>query len=144
MKHRTLFDYVEEHGGLITTEIILDFDEPNAEFTLETKDNKLHIYNERGQMIARNENEFNDYLDLKYGITVRFCDYCGNIMQEGYTDDSGDFYNCELCFEKDMNERYGEGRWKQTSEDDECSSYYQYLNDNDEWEEEPSFYTQWY
>ena len=77
---------------------------------------------------------------------VRICDYCGCPMNKGYTDDDTDFYNCEECFPKNMDERYGKGNWRDyKSEDDDCNykgGYYEYLNNN-KWLPEPSYYTDW-
>lgn len=77
----------------------------------------------------------------------RICDICGQKITKGFTDDEGDFYNCESCFTKDMNERYGEGNWRAyKSEDGDCNEvngFYEYL-ENGEWKPEPSYYTEWF
>lgn len=92
------------------------------------------------------DDEIEDYLEETYDIEIRFCEYCGCAMNKGYTDDFADFYNCEKCFPKDMDERYGKGNWR-TYEGlgDDCNElggFYEYL-DNGEWCPEPSYYTEW-
>lgn len=92
------------------------------------------------------EDEIQDYLYDAFGIEIRFCDYCGCPMDRGMTDDSGGFYNCEVCFPKVMDETYGKGNWRPyKDEDGDCNSvggYYEYF-ENGEWDDEPSYYTEW-
>lgn len=134
----------------------------DKEFDVCYPDGYVTVFNKNGKMYAECENKdkdikvtfsFEDADDLLdkceriLNFEIRFCDYCGCPFNAGYTDDYGDFYNCEECFPKDMDERYGKGNWRPyKSEDGECNwhgGYYERFIDG-EWEAEPSYYTEWY
>lgn len=76
----------------------------------------------------------------------RTCECCGKLITKGYTNDVGDFYNCEQCFTKEMDNHYGKGNWRAyKSKDGNCNSesgFYEYLEDG-EWKPESSYYTEW-
>lgn len=63
------------------------------------------------------------------------CIKCGEVLVLGFYDpwDSGSRYICENCFEKYMDETYGEGKWNVVPEGevDELGGYYEYVNEND-------------
>ncbi len=149
MTYKGFDDYVREHGGKVEQEIFLNTNLTSTVFVFELVGDKFYIYTEDGfpLEVVDKEDELVDYFEEEFGTEIRICTYCGAIMQAGYTDDDGDFYNCEDCFELDMNERYGEGNWRD-SEDEEANylgGYYEWREDEDsEWKPEPSYYTEWY
>lgn len=130
-------------------------------FEIDYPDGYIEVFNSNGKMYVEGKNNkddivftftFEDEDDLQekceniLKFEVRFCDYCGCPMNKGYTDDDADFYNCEECFPKDMDERYGKGNWRAYDDDGDCNymgGYYEYFRDG-EWEAEPSYYTEWF
>lgn len=130
-------------------------------FELDYPDGYIEVFNSNGKMYAEGKNfkddivvtfAFEDQDDLLekcesiLGFEVRFCDYCGCPFNAGYTDDDADFYNCEECFPKDMDERYGKGNWRAYDDDGDCNymgGYYEFYRDG-EWQSEPSYYTEWF
>ena len=157
---KTIFDFMADkeeltyesghHNAIYKDGHYVGSEWKNVEFTILNNHGKLRL------VVDGQSCEITDKYDLidmveKWcdGHAIRICDYCGCIMEQGYTDDDADFYNCEECFPKDMNERYGEGNWRaQSKEDygDDCNymgGFYEYKNKNGEWEPEPSFYTEW-
>ena len=155
MKKKNIIDYLKIQKD--NKETFEDVRHNGKEFvhtdvTLELVEYGIHLYVNRELEKFINldddcEDEIMTCLYDEYGIEVRFCDYCGCPMQVGYTDDGGDFYNCEDCFPKDMDERYGKGNWREYDDEDgdcnELDGYYEYLEDG-EWQPEPSYYTEWY
>lgn len=143
---KSFWDYINDKGGTVTETIITPHGSPDLEITAVSlkKRNSIKVYVD-DVVVARDEDELCEYLYVNYNMEIRFCDYCGTIMQAGYTDDDGDFYNCEDCFELDMNERYGEGNWRELDEENDLGGYYEFRKDeNSEWQPEPSYYTEWY
>lgn len=143
---------------------IFDFMEGKEEYTYESghysnnewKNIKFTILNNNGRLRlvvdGRSTEIENDYdlIDLVEewcdGHQIRICDHCGCPMERGYTDDDADFYNCEKCFPKDMNERYGEDYWREmdSEEPNYMGGFFEYFNrETREWEAEPSYYTEW-
>lgn len=131
-------------------------------FELPYTDGYVSVFNRNGKMCAegknevkdievkfafKDENELQDMCEEVLGFEIRFCDYCGCPFNAGYTDDDADFYNCEECFEKDMDERYGKGNWRPyEDEDGDCNckgGYYECFIDG-KWQPEPSYYTEWF
>ena len=125
----------------------------------------LTLFNKDNKMYAEGKNSikdvekiiftFKDIEDLEdkcenlLGIEFRICDCCGKIINKGYTDDCGDFYNCEDCFTKEMDKYYGKGNWRKYEDGyDNCnalSGHYEYFDsETREWENEPSYYTEWF
>ena len=91
-----------------------------------------------------------NFYEKDTGLAVRVCTVCGSPMQSGYTDDGGWAYCCsDECFKKDMDERYGEGKWRKYEDKyekgaaNEWGGYYEYLDKNGVWQPEPSYYTEW-
>lgn len=147
MTFKNFDDYIREHGGKVTQEISVDF--VSTVFVFELIDDKIHIYTEDGFPLAaidaESEWELRDFFEEEFGTEIRVCTYCGAIIQAGYTDDDGDFFNCEDCFELDMNERYGKGNWRELEEENRLGGYYEFREDEEcEWEAEPTYYTEWY
>ena len=145
---KTFMDYINEHNGKVTQSIIVSGMNSN-DFIFEMGgDERIYVYTDTGfpLTVAEGEYDLMDYFENEWRAEIRFCGYCGCIMQSGYTDDNADFYNCEECFENDMNDRYGEGNWRSTPDGEEnwMGGYYEYKNENGEWEAEPSYYTEWY
>lgn len=57
----------------------------------------------------------------------RICEHCGEPITFGcMTNDQGDFYIHEECFDDWMNKRYGKGKWMAlgNGEEDGCGGYY--------------------
>lgn len=144
---KTLTDFMRELGS--------------KRFKLDYPDGYVEVYNNNSKMYAEGKNNrlnimarfaFKDQDDLQekcediLEFEIRFCEYCGCPMNKGYTDDDADFYNCEECFPKDMNERYGKGNWRTYDNDGDCNymgGYYEYYRDG-KWQAEPSYYTEWF
>lgn len=144
-------------------------------FMKELKDNKykldyddgdyLMLFNKDDKMYAEGRSSimgvekitftFKDSEDLEekceklLRFEFRICDCCGKIINKGYTDDDGDFYNCENCFPKEMDRHYGKGYWRTYKDDyEECNAlggHYEYFDsETREWEDEVSYYTEWF
>ncbi len=76
----------------------------------------------------------------------RTCEVCGKEMYGGMTDDYGDLYVCEECFENYMDMRFGKGKWKSTEDPDEedgCGGFYLTVDDEGKWEGTGIYYTEW-
>lgn len=91
------------------------------------------------------QNKCEDLLQLD----IRFCDCCNKPINKGFTDDYADFYNCKKCFPKEMDKHYGINNWRSyKNEYDECNSHggmYEYFDTKlNTWEDEPSYYTEWF
>ena len=113
-----------------------DMDKVDCVCTLENKSN-IHI-------VAESAQEVSEYFE-EHEIEVRFCDYCGAPMQDGFTDESGfTHFCCYTEFAIDMDSRYGEDNWRPepTGEKEWCYEYRE--QHSNVWESEPSFYTEWY
>lgn len=54
---------------------------------------------------------------------MRICEVCGRPVKSGMTNDGGDFYVHEECFEKYMDETYGKHKWMEIN-DDGYGGYY--------------------
>lgn len=137
---KNIFDFMKDKK---------EYEFETGDFTIVNNNGKLRLVVEgRSCAIEDNYDLIDTVEEWCNGLQIRICDYCGRPMDRGYTDDDGDFYNCEECFPKDMNERYGEGNWRaQSKEDygDDCNymgGFYEYFR-NGEWEPEPSYYTEW-
>ena len=89
------------------------------------------------------DEELQDYLESKYGLEIRFCEVCGKPYDKGYMVDGGFWYCCEDCFEAAMDNDYGKGKWRASEEEGADGGWYEYLNDEDEWEDTGIFYTEW-
>ena len=76
-------------------------------------------------------------------IEVRFCEQCGKPYDQGFMAGDGEWYCCQECFDRTMNEDYGIGKWKPSEEEGEYGGWYEYLNEENEWEDTGVFYTEW-
>lgn len=56
-------------------------------------------------------------------IEPLFCEECGRMLTEGYTDADGSLHVCPDCFEEYMNKHYGTHGWMEVP-DDGCDGYY--------------------
>lgn len=147
MKKKALFDFMKEKKKYEFDDFVFDEEkrfrnkliwESGKLFFTVGKTNKMYL--------VKSEDDFIDIYEQDTKLEIRICDICGSPMQSGFTDDDGDFYCCsDECFKIDMNERYGEGKWRATEdgEENEYGGYYEYLNKNNEWVSEPSYYTEW-
>lgn len=146
---KSFWDYINDNGGMVEVTVVGKFGRPDIQITVKAMHERdsIRVYSRDGRLIARDEDELCEYFYNNFDIEIRFCDYCGGIMQEGYTDDDGDFHTHVECFPKDMDERYGKGNWREIP-DGECNDlggFYEYRESADsEWEPEPSYYTEWY
>lgn len=142
MKEKTLFDFMrkekkfefEDSDGNVNKLIM---ESGNLFFTV-GKTKKMYQ--------IKSEYDLMDIYETDTNLEIRICDICGSPMQSGYTDDVGDFHCCsDECFEKDMNERYGDGKWRKNKNGmvNSLGGYYEYLNINNRWVPEPSYYTEW-
>lgn len=153
MKYKTFYNYVSENGNDVTFEV-LGVDSYVIEFEAKITDKDEFLLIKDGKIIYVIESDYElmDFIEEKYNTEIRFCTYCGGVMQSGMTDDDGDFYNHEECFPKDMDERYGKGNWRSMPEDENgethencLGGFYEYRDDEkSEWKPEPSYYTEWY
>lgn len=84
-----------------------------------------------------------EYLYCKHNAEIRFCEICGKPYDKGYMVDGGFWYCCEDCFEATMDNFYGKGKWRASEEEGEWGGWYEYLNDEDEWEDTGIYYTEW-
>lgn len=120
---KTFWDYINDNGGKVTVDIIADRDIEIYAIALSEKDSFIVYFD--NVIIARNEDELYDYFE-RLGIEIRFCDYCGGIFQAGMTNDSGDLYVHDSCFNDYMDKVYGRGKWMElgNGEEDELGGYY--------------------
>lgn len=137
---KDIFDFMEDKR---------DYEFYNGKWKLHNNSLELILILENGsRYIIDDESDIQDILERELNQEIRFCDVCGCPMDTGFTDDDADFYNCEDCFPKDMDERYGKDKWREySSEDGDCNSlggFYEYMNEDGEWEPEPSYYTEWF
>lgn len=75
---------------------------------------------------------------------IRKCTVCGKPIRDGMTNDGGDFYIHEECFEKYMDETYGKHKWMEIN-DDGAGGYYIYSNENvvGGYDATGAYYTDW-
>ena len=83
-----------------------------------------------------------DYLYEFDSTEIRFCEECGKPYDAGFMAGDGDWYCCEDCFDKAMNETYGKGKWKATKVEGPSGGYYACF-DGKEWEDTGVFWTSW-
>ena len=80
----------------------------------------------------------------------RTCEVCKKPISSGMTDDWGNFFCCEDCFDQYMDKEYGKGNWKSTDIvngehlDDGCGGFYVFLTPEGNWEGTGAYYTEWY
>lgn len=120
----------------------------NIEFTILNNNGRLRLVVDGKSTEIKNDYDLIDMVEEWCdNHQIRICTYCGKPMEAGYTDDEADFYNCEECFEKDMNERYGAGNWREQNDFDEpnyLGGWYEYFDKKTgKWKPEPSYYTEW-
>lgn len=72
---------------------------------------------------------------------TKTCEVCGKEYPNGMTNDGGDLYVCEDCFEKYMDDAYGKGNWKSV-DDDGCDGFYM-VKENRNWYGTGIYYTDW-
>lgn len=154
MKKKSIIDYLKTQEDRRAEYLHVSYDSEkkefiHTEFSLALVEYGIHIYIEGDLMkivsIHSNdcENEIMCYLEDEHGIPVRFCGYCGGLMQDGMTDE-WDIYSHEECFDKYMDEIYGKGKWRiqESGEPNELDGYYEELVDG-EWEPLGIYYTEW-
>lgn len=109
--------------------------------------NKIHlqVIQHDGSILLECEFEKSEELDEVFeknsDLEIRICSVCGKPITEGYTNNDGDFYYCsDSEFENYMDLTYGEGKWRpeETGLKNWC---YEYLEDDDEWYPQSSYYT---
>ena len=105
-----------------------------------TRDTYVHTFRLSDDIVA--EYEIQDILEANK-IEVRFCEQCGKPYDKGFTAGNGEWYCCEECFESTMDEDYGKGKWRPSEQEGEYEGWYEYLNEDNEWEDTGVFYTEW-
>ena len=105
-----------------------------------TRDTYVHTFRLSDDIVA--EYEIQDILEANK-IEVRFCEQCGKPYDKGFTAGNGEWYCCEECFESTMDEDYGKGKWRPSEQEGEYEGWYEYLNEDNEWEDTSVFYTEW-
>ena len=103
---------------------------------------EVYYYIEAENPLAFQE-QIQDILDDNHKTEVRFCEQCGKPYDAGFTAGNGEWYCCEECFEKTMDEDYGKGKWRPSAEEGEYEGWYEYLNEDGVWEDTGVFYTEW-
>ena len=153
MKNKSIVDYLKLQEDRRAEYVDTSYDHEkkefvSTEFSLALVEYGIHIYidGDLKKIVSIHnyiENEIMCFLEDEYGIQVRFCNYCGGLMQDGMTDE-WDFYSHEECFEEYMNELYGKGNWRagEPDEPNEADGYYEELVDG-EWEPLGIYYTEW-
>lgn len=154
MKKKTIIDYLKAQEDKRAEYMNVAYDNDtkkftHTEFSLVLVEYGIHIYidGDLKKIISIHndylENEIMCFLEDEYGIPVRFCGYCGGIMQEGMTDE-WDLYSHEECFDDYMNELFGKGKWRvqESGEPNEFDGFYEELVDG-EWEPLGIYYTEW-
>lgn len=106
-----------------------------------TFDGKEYLVNDISEDSA--EMIISDILYDNYGVEIRFCEICGKPYDKGFMAGDGEWYCCEECFEDTMNEDYGKGKWRPSEEEGKYGGWYEYLNEENEWEDTAVFYTEW-
>lgn len=153
MKKKSIVDYLklqeDKRAEYVSTSY--DYEEKkfiHTEFSLVLVEYGIHIYidGDLRKIVSIHsdcEEEIMCYLEDEYGIPVRFCGYCGGLMQDGMTDE-WDIYSHEECFSKYMDEVYGKGKWRvqESGEPNEAYGYYECLEDG-KWEPLGIYYTEW-
>jgi hypothetical protein len=104
------------------------------------RDECVHTFRLSDDIVA--EYEIQDILEANK-IEVRFCEICGKPYDKGFTAGNGEWYCCEECFEATMDEDYGKGKWRPSEQEGEYEGWYEYLNEENEWEDTGVFYTEW-
>ena len=139
---KTIVDYLKENKRYIQ-------DIKGLDFELELVGNYIILKcKERGWWWRLTPHlDFNCVVQVtleSQGIEIRFCEECGRPFNAGYMAGNGDWYCCEDCFEKEMDDTYGKDKWRPSDEEGEWEGWYEYLNSNGEWEDTGIFYTEWY
>ena len=78
---------------------------------------------------------------------IRYCTHCGKPVSYGMTDDYGDIWVHEDCFEEYMDKTYGKGNWKPTEDGEEDGNGGFNLvrkDENSEWYGSGIYYTEWW
>lgn len=100
--------------------------------------------------MASEDEHFCDECSTPANQEFVICVHCGEPMIDGMTNDGGwvtyDFNCHEQCFDAAMDERYGNGRWREnpSGEPGEYNGYYDELLEDGTWEDTGIFYTEWY
>ena len=154
MEKKTIVDYLKAQGDKRAEYVNSTYDHEkkefvHTEFSLVLVEYGIHIYidGDLKKIIDIHsdsiETEIMCYLEDECLIPVRFCNYCGGLMQDGMTDE-WDFYSHEECFEKYMDEEFGKGKWRSQESEypNEADGYYEELVDG-EWEPLGIYYTEW-
>lgn len=140
-------DYLKAHGEYAYSS------ETNGNFTLKLNADHIQFSFDTGWgreasiciPINQKELDIEDIISSmleRADTEIRFCEHCGKPIDRGFTIDEGGWYCCEDCFEDDMNEYYGEGKWRRT---ETGSGYYEHYNENfKDWWNTGIYYTEWY
>lgn len=154
MKRKSIIDYLklQEDKRAEYVHYVYDNDLKafiQTEFSLVLLEYGIHIYidGDLKKIVSIHSNDIKTeimcFLEDEYGVPVRFCHYCGGLMQDGMTDE-WDIYSHEECFDKYMDEVYGKGNWRiqESGEPNEADGYYEELVDG-KWKPLGIYYTEW-
>ena len=153
MRKKSIVDYLKAQKDRRAEYVHSTYDNKkgefvHTEFSLVLVEHGINIYIEGDlkkivSIHSDCEDEIMCYLEDEYMIPVRFCGYCGGLMQDGMTDE-WDLYCHEECFENYMDEIYGKGKWRsqEDEEPNEEDGYYEHLEDG-RWEPLGIYYTEW-
>ena len=126
-----------------------EHDVMDADFELELDGDKIKLRHDGKEwsidtdVPVHAEDDIQSILE-NHEIEIRFCEGCGMPIVQGYTTDDSGWYCCEDCFEATMDDDYGKGNWRASDDMGEYGGYYEWLNEDDEWEDTGIYYTEWY
>ncbi len=139
---KTVVDYLIEHK--IYEESIANHDvklKLAKKTIVMTVDGDRYLIKRFGEVSP--ETEIRAILEDIYGANIRFCDACGIPYDMGFIACDGDWYCCQSCFDKELNDAYGKDGWRESEDEGEYGGYYEFLNSNGEWEDTGIYYTEW-
>ena len=129
---------------------------PTGYIKLFNKDNMMYAegsniikYDKKVTFTFTDKDDLQNKCEDLLWLNIRFCDCCNKPINKGFTDDYADFYNCEKCFPKEMDRLYGINNWhSRKNKYGEYNSHggtYEYFDTKlNTWEDEPSYYTEWF
>ena len=139
---KTVVDYLKKNKKY-------EHDVMDADFELELEGDIIKLRYDGKEWLIDTANPVHAEEDIEYilennGIEIRFCETCGTPIDQGFTTDDSGWYCCEDCFEVTMDEDYGKGNWRPSGDEGEWGGYYEWLNEDDEWEDTGIYWTHWY
>lgn len=140
---KTVVDYLEKHGAyeedIANHTVKLKLAKKTIVMTVDDDRYLIKIFDDE----VSPETEIRNILEDVYGANIRFCDVCGIPYDMGFMAGDGDWYCCQSCFDKELNDSYGKDGWRESEDEGEYGGYYEYLRPDGEWEDTGIFYTEW-